>query len=629
MRRATCCLVGLTLLIYASSAAAENGSGLLVQWGASGSGAGLFDDPEGIAVDGSGNVYVVDCLNNRIEKFSGMGAFVTQWGSSGSATGQFLLPSGAAVDAAGNVYVADFDNYRIEKFSSSGTFLTQWGTQGSGPGQFGYPNMVAVGPGGNIFVTDWLNNRVEKFSNTGTYLTQWGSAGSGNGQFNRPYGIAVDGSGSVYVADYGNNRIEKFGSAGAYMSQWGSAGSGNGQLNEPVGVAADGFGNVYVADYGNNRIQKFTSAGTYVSQWGSLGTAPGQFNGPYGVAVDATGDIYVCDSVNNRIERFGVMQEITSVADVLNDQGRQVRIRFTANGLDVPGSLSPITGYAVYRRIDPLPAPAAGIGQGGPRSSPAAVGLDGWDYVVTAGAQGDNAYELVVPTLADSNATGNNLSVFLVRALTATPTTYFECSPDSGYSVDNLPPAVPAPFTAAYAGGATNLHWGANTEPDFWYYKLYRGSSSSFIPGPSNLVASRSDTGYVDPGPAGSYYKLSALDVNGNESGYALVTPGTTAGVGGAIPPPAVFLAAPSPNPARSGTTLRFGLPRDARASLVVYDEQGRRMGALVSGTVAAGEHVATWDGRDETGALAPSGLYFARLEADGRVLARRLVIVR
>ena len=127
-----------------------------------------------------------------------------------------------------------------------------------------------------------------------------------------------------------------------------------------------------------------------------------------------------------------------------------------------------------------------------------------------------------MPTLADSNSSGFHKSVFFVRALTATPTTYYDSAPDSGYSVDNLPPVPPAPFTAAYTSGATRLHWGASSEPDFWYYKLYRGNSAGFATNAGSLVVSKSDTGYVDTGAAGSYYKLSAVDVNGNESNLAL-----------------------------------------------------------------------------------------------------------
>ena len=108
-----------------------------------------------------------------------------------------------------------------------------------------------------------------------------------------------------------------------------------------------------------------------------------------------------------------------------------------------------------------------------------------------------------------------------------------------------------------------------------------------------------------------------------------LVQPSGTTGVGGTNLPSAVFLATPSPNPAHGGTALRFGLPAEGRVSLALFDQQGRRIRDLIEGVVAAGEHVAAWDGRDNVGRLAPSGLYFVRLKAAGRTLTQRLVAIQ
>jgi hypothetical protein len=118
-------------------------------------------------------------------------------------------PWGVAVDASGNVYVADNGNRRIQKFTSSGTYVTQWGSYGTGDGQFDYPCGVAVDASGNVYVADASNQRIQVFTSSGTYVTQWGTLGSGNGQFNYPYGVAVDGS-RACVADGSNRRIQVF-----------------------------------------------------------------------------------------------------------------------------------------------------------------------------------------------------------------------------------------------------------------------------------------------------------------------------------------------------------------------------------------------------------------------------------
>ena len=276
----------------------------LLKWGSTGSGNGQLNPPQGVAVDASGNVFVVDSGNNRVEKFTSTGTFILAWGSPGSANGHFSDPYAIAVDASGNVYVTDVSNHRVQKFTSTGTFTLAWGGPGSGPNQFSRPFGVAVDSSGNVYVTDFDNNRVEKFTNTGTFTTQW--TGSGPNQLSDPNGIAVDGSGNVYVADYGNNRVEKFTNTGAFITAWGSSGSGDGEFGGARSVAVDSSGSVYVIDDANNRVEKFTNTGIFILTWGSgPGSANGEFNGPQYVAVDSSGNVYVADTGNNRVQLFG------------------------------------------------------------------------------------------------------------------------------------------------------------------------------------------------------------------------------------------------------------------------------------------------------------------------------------
>jgi len=285
----------------------------LLTWGQLGSGNGQLNGPGSIALDSSGNVYVADSSNDRIEKFTASGNYVTQWGSPGTGNGQFADPSGVAVDSAGNVYVTDAQNYRVQKFNSTGAYITQWGSQGSGKGQFSGPRSIAVDSSGNVYVTDeGSNNNVEKFTSSGVFVTEWGSFGSGNGQFNGPRGIAVT-SAAVYVTDYYNGRVQKFSHSGTYISQWGSSGSGQGQFLTPQDVAVDSSGNVYVADFGNNRVEKFDGSGNFILAWGCanastqacpLGSANGQFNNPWGIAISRTGVACVTDQGNDRVQEF-------------------------------------------------------------------------------------------------------------------------------------------------------------------------------------------------------------------------------------------------------------------------------------------------------------------------------------
>jgi hypothetical protein len=285
----------------------------LGKFGRQGSGDGQFLDPEAVAVDQSGNVFVADTGNHRIEKFTSTGTFLRQWGSMGSADGQFHSPEGIAVDGAGNVFVTDLNNNRIEKFDNDGTFLTTWGDAGNGDGQFSGPVGVAVDATGNVFVADRFNNRIQKFTNTGTFLTKWGTVGNGDGQFGNPVGVAVDRNLNVFVADFFNDRIQKFTDTGTFLTKWGSTGSGNAQFIGARAVAVDGSANVFAVDDGNERIEVFTDTGTFLTTWGSPGTHDGQFNSATAVAVGANGEILVLDE-SNRVQRFTCSPTIDEAA---------------------------------------------------------------------------------------------------------------------------------------------------------------------------------------------------------------------------------------------------------------------------------------------------------------------------
>ena len=184
----------------------------------------------------------------------------------GSGDGQFFGPVGIAVDGSGNVYVTGLD--RVQVFTSSGAFLRKWGSGSSGVGDFASSSGIAVDGSGNVYVADLEYNRVQVFNSSGAFLRLWGSRGNGNGQFASPWGIAVDGSGHVYLADLRNNRVQVFSSSGAFLRKWGSYGSGDGQFRVPAGIAVDGFGHVYVADQGNNRVQVFSTSGVHLDTWG-------------------------------------------------------------------------------------------------------------------------------------------------------------------------------------------------------------------------------------------------------------------------------------------------------------------------------------------------------------------------
>ena len=326
-------------------------------WGSSGTEIGNFSNPSGVAVDSSGNVYVADTKNHRIQKFTSTGEYLTQWGFKGSESGNFSYPYSVAVDSVGNVYVTDTDNHRIQKFTSTGSYLTQWGTRGNIRGQFQSPIEIALDSADNVYVTDNGNYRIQMFTSTGSFLTKWGIHGFGNGEFSYAAGIALDSADNVYIADA--SRIQKFTSTGGYLTQWGDYRSGSEMFIGPYGIAVDKTGNVYVTERRNHRIQKFNSTGGYLTRWGSCGTNIGEFNSPMGITITKDNDIYIADRDNHRIQKFTKILRtiIPSSASNLGDaqvlingdlfiKGSMVAL---VNGnYSIPGTVSYLDNTSIY-----------------------------------------------------------------------------------------------------------------------------------------------------------------------------------------------------------------------------------------------------------------------------------------
>lgn len=181
----------------------------LAAWGSEGKNENFYFRPVSLAVDKYNNIYVLDGQNARVQKFDRNGKFLAQW-SATYPDGQLGLPVGIAVDGVGNIYLVDYLS-RIQKFDSQGQYLSQWGSYGLGDGQFSQPTGIAIDEQGYIYVVDGdANSRIQKFDSNGQFVFSWAGQGQGDGQFKNPFDLIVDRQGNIYVSDYSKGVIQKF-----------------------------------------------------------------------------------------------------------------------------------------------------------------------------------------------------------------------------------------------------------------------------------------------------------------------------------------------------------------------------------------------------------------------------------
>jgi hypothetical protein len=491
--------------------------------------------------------------------------------------------------------------------------------------------------------------------------------------------LAPDGQGGAYLAwyderpEYGSDIYAQRITRSNY-AEWQT--DGIPVCDEPgyqssVVMTSDGFGgavlawsdarsgtggsDVYGHRLGADGISDWTTGGVLLCHQSGTGTV-----GPGGIVPDGgLGGIVVWhdsrsspnwDIYAQRVERSGYWGYpspwIDGVADVPFDQGGQITITWDASRLDVlPEEI--VTHYSVWRSLDEgaLAAKVADDARG-VRLSEVAFDFDGpafllgegksagaWEWLANLPSHWFDEYAYTAATLNDSTATNPGWHHFFVAAHTSDPFIFWDSLPDSGYSVDNLAPTTPAGLEgqADFDLPALYLSWRPNTEPDLAGYRVYRGTDPTFDPDASHLIVAVVDTVATDSGwnwESGFYYKVTAIDVHGNESFWAGLAPTEIAG---SEDPPVVvrpFLAN-HPNPFNPLTKITYALDQPAEVVLRILDARGREVAVLREGRQQVGRHAVEWDGRDMRGRSLPSGMYFCRLEAGSLRLVHKMSLVR
>ena len=230
-----------------------------------------LNQPDGIAVDNAGNVFIADTFNNAIKEWSAASNTVTTLVSSG-----LVQPFGVAVDSVGNVFLADLGHNAIKQWSAASGAVSTLVSSG-----LFSPDGVAVDSAGNVYIADTFQNQIKEWLTASNAITTLVSSG-----LNKPGGVAVDIAGNVYIADTFNSAIKEWSPASNTVTTLVSSG-----LSFPYGAAVNGAGHVFIAGNSQDVIKEWSPAGNTVNTLVSSGLSY-----PEAVAVDSAGNLHIADS---------------------------------------------------------------------------------------------------------------------------------------------------------------------------------------------------------------------------------------------------------------------------------------------------------------------------------------------
>lgn len=260
-------------------------------------------NPQGIAADGQGKVYVTDMKLGGVMVFD-FNAKTTSILGGDAAGGLFNKPSGIAFDGEGNIYVADTEKRTISAFTKNGMPLSSMDLSN----QLKSIGFIAIDKERKrVVVPDPVSHKVHIIDFSGKIITTIDKYEGEEGVFNRPNAVAVDSQGDILVADMFNSRVERFSPEGKFISMFGTLGENPGQLALSTAVAVDSEGHIYVTDAKSNRFNVFDRNGDFLLAIGTLGDAKqkiGTFETPASIFIDKNDTIYIVERFSKRFQKF-------------------------------------------------------------------------------------------------------------------------------------------------------------------------------------------------------------------------------------------------------------------------------------------------------------------------------------
>ena len=269
-------------------------------FGKQGSGDGMFQNPNGVAVSDKDEIVVVDESNHRVQAFDSNGTFLRSFGQNGQNAGEFRRPDGITIDRDRKMFVADSENYRVQIFNWEGRHLGSFGGKGILDSQLSVPWGLSLDSTGNIIVADSGNKLIKIFTPDGRFVMKIG----GQGSFLFPFHCVPCGEYFI-VSDSREHCIKVFNRERHFQYKFGKEGQGDGEFNFPGYLLVNESQHLFVCDRQNNRVQVFELDGKFIGKFGTKrGSKLGEFNRPLSVALLSNGQFVVSDQRNHRIQIF-------------------------------------------------------------------------------------------------------------------------------------------------------------------------------------------------------------------------------------------------------------------------------------------------------------------------------------